>query len=354
MSSDAAQEDKTEEASPRRRRQYRERGEVAKSSELAAGITMFGGAGAMWVTMELAAADIAVTLSSVWYHLDEAEGLLTAPGMLFEAIGLALLRATLPVMALLVAAAFAAHLSQVGFLWAPRALEPKLTKLNPLQGIKRLFLSKDAAANLLKTFVKVAFVVTVATGTLWLLDFDTGELVRLAPEDFAVSLEKFSVYPMLATSLATIGVGVLDFAWQRHRMNERMKMTKDEAKREHKQDEGDPLLRGRRQQKHRELISVENLIESVSEATVVINNPTHYSVALRYDPEVGPPLVVAKGVDYRAARIREIAEDHDIPMVENPPLARALHGTVDVGQAIPESFFKAVAETLVFVWNRRG
>jgi flagellar biosynthetic protein FlhB len=352
--SDTPQEDKTEEATPKRKEQFRERGEIAKSTELAAGITLMGGAGALWATMQFAAGDIAVSLASIWYHLDEAEGLFSAPGLLFGALAQSLLVAVLPVMSILVVAALLAHVVQTGFLWAPKALEPKLSKLNTLSGLKRLFFSKDAVANLLKTLFKVTVVGSVAAGTLWVLDFDAGRLVRLSPEDFAAAMEEFSVLPLFATAIAVLAVGIGDYAWQRHRMNERMKMTKDEARREHKESEGDPLIRSRRKQKHREVLSANNLIESVPEATVVINNPTHYSVALRYKADAGPPVVVAKGVDYRAARIREIATDSDVPMVDNPPLARALHGSVDVGEAIPEAFFQAVAETLAFVWNQHG
>lgn len=352
--SDTPQEDKTEEATPRRKKQFRERGEVAKSSELAAGITLLGGAGALWATMEFAAGDIAVSLTSIWSHLDEAEGLFSAPGLLFGALAKSLLVAVLPVMSILVVAALAAHLVQTGFMWSPRALEPKLSKLNTLSGLKRIFLSKDAAANIIKTVFKVVVVAAVAAGTLWAMDFDAGRLARLSPEDFAAAMEDFSVLPLFATAIAILVVGIADFAWQRHRMNEKMKMTRDEARREHKETEGDPLFQSRRKQKHRELLTANNLIESVPEANVVINNPTHVSVALRYEPDEGPPVVVAKGVDYRAAKIREIATDSNVPMVENPPLARALHSSVDVGQAIPETFFQAVAETLAFVWNQRG
>ena len=164
----------------------------------------------------LGSTELARVLSSTWYHLDEAERLLQTPGALLGSMARGMLGAALPVMGVLVVSALAAHISQVGLLWAPRALEPKLSKLDPVRGLRQKLLSKDAAANLVKTLLKLVFVVAVAAGALWALEFDPGQMVRMPPEDFAALWSNVPL-PLLACALAMVGVGVLDFAWQRHR-----------------------------------------------------------------------------------------------------------------------------------------
>jgi flagellar biosynthetic protein FlhB len=354
VSDEPSQDEKTEEPSAKRLHEAREKGDVAKSMELSAGIMMVGGTGALWVIIELSGPTLARQLRAVWMRLDEGERMLTNPGALLDAVFMPALMALVPTFGVLCVTAIAAHLAQTGPMWSFKAMEPKLSKFNVLKGVKRLFFSKDAAVNLLKTLAKVALVGAVAGLTVW---YESSELTSLTHQSagaFASYLQKVVIVPLFVASLITIVLGVGDFAWQKKRKHDQLKMTKEEAKREHKEQEGDPLMKGRRQAKHRELMSVNRLIDTVPEADVVVNNPTHISVALRYRESDGAPVVVAKGADHRAMKIREIAKESKVPMVTNVPLARALYAAVDEEDYIPEEFYRAVAEVLAVTWRGKS
>lgn len=354
MSEEASTEEKTEEASAKRKTQFREDGKVAKSTDLAAAIMLLAGSGALHAAVSIGGSEIGRTLRGVWMNLNEAERFVSQPASVIGSILAPVLGAMLPTFAILTLAAFAAHFAQSGPVWAPKALEFKPEKLLPHSGLKRMFFSPETVVNLLKTIGKVAFVGLIASGALYLEAEQLLSLNRRGPKSFADYLQGVTFSSMFAAALGMLVLGGLDFAWQTHRTNKQMRMTKDEAKREHKESEGDPLMKGRRMQKHRELLSMNRLIDSVPTADVIINNPTHISVALRYRASDGAPVVVAKGADHMALRIRELASEHKVPMVTDIPLARALHKAVPVGQHIPEDFFKAVAEVLVFVWKQHG
>lgn len=352
--SDEQQEERTEPASPKRRQEFRERGEVAKSPELTSAIMMTAGVGAgaaiLAGSRERIPALLEGSLAGLhdapsWFeHIDMAMGSFLATWLVTLAPGLALLALV----------GIAANLLQFGLLWSPKALEWDPSRLNPVSGVKRMFLSKDALANLVRTLAKVILIACVAAGTLYTMIDTLPELIGRSPLGIATYLVKVAGYPLLACGLVMLLVGFAHYAYARHSLEERMKMTRQEARREAKDSEGDPMQKQRRKALHRERLSTNNLIETVPTATVVINNPTHYSVAVRYSEEEGVPIVVAKGVDHRAFQIREIAREHDIAMIDSPPLARALHKHVSVGEPIPERFFKAVAEILAWVLTRHA
>ncbi|QDG51359.1 flagellar biosynthesis protein FlhB [Persicimonas caeni] len=346
-------QEKTEQATPQRKRQFRERGEVAKSQELAAGVMLVASAAALWVGSTLASGPISAALSGVWARLDESENFISSPEVVFSGLVEAVVAPLVPVFGVMCVAAIAAHMMQTGPLLSGKPLEPKLEKLDPIKGFKKKFLSKDTVAQLIKTLAKVVVIGLVAALALTAFAPAPGQLLHMHPAEFARYFEKISVYPLFAAALTMVLLGIADFFWQRHQMNEKMKMTKQEAKQEHKQSEGDPLIKSRRRQQHRGLLDANRLIEAVPEADVIINNPTHVSVALRYDPDFGVPMVVAKGLDHKALRIREIATENDVPMVTQPPLARTLHRHVEVGEPIPENFYRAVAEVLAYVWKKK-
>ncbi len=256
-----------------------------------------------------------------------------------------------PAMGLMCVFAVFAHMIQVGPMWTTKVFEPKPSKFNPFTGIKRLLFSKDTAMNLVRTLLKVGLLAAATGGVLWYVASDIPMLIAQETPAFAQMLHEIVLWPLFFATLLMLIIGVGDYFWQRHRMEERMKMSPDELKRDHKESEGDPLIKGKRRQKHRDLLQVNQMIQEVGEATVVINNPTHYSVAIRYRPDDGAPIVVAKGADQIALRIREAARENDVPMLTRPPLARALHKNVEVGHYIPEEFFKAVAEILAYVYT---
>ncbi|MEZ4461616.1 MAG: EscU/YscU/HrcU family type III secretion system export apparatus switch protein [bacterium] len=353
MSDDTPQEDKTEEASQRRQDQFREDGKVAKSQELVAG-TMLIAAGAALQAVSFSGGTLNAALMGILGRLQESEPWVERPGAFLAAMSVPVLTALGPVFAVLCVAAFVGHVSQTGPMVAWKSLEPKFSKLNPISGVKRLFFSADLYVNLLKTIGKVVFVGIVAAMTVANEGGEWIALIRHTPEELGIYLHKISVWTLSASGFAVLCLGGADYFWQRHRTNKQMMMTKEEAKREHKENEGDPMVKHRRRQMHRERMSVNKLLEAVPTADVIINNPTHISVALRYRQEDGAPVVVAKGADGVAMRIREVAKQNRVPMVTNVALARALHKAAPVGAHIPEEFFRAVAETLVFVWKQHG
>jgi flagellar biosynthesis protein FlhB len=341
------QDEKTEEATPKRREEFRQRGEVAKSVELAAAL-MLGVTGVTIILIPALGGPIVdESIAGIWGSLNEYENFSANPiAYLIEASAVSV-NALIPVVAFAVFIAFMAHFGQIGPLLAPKAVDFKPEKLDPLKGFKRIFLSKDTLVNLIKSTVKT-FILSVVGGILIWKAFNERalSLVWLTPEFFSsyLIMESFKIF--LASAIAMILIGILDFFWQRHQMEEKMKMTQQEAKREFKDSQGDPLLKGRRMQRYREMLDVNRLLESVPEASVVINNPTHFSVALRFEMGDVAPKVMAKGADHRALKIREIAAEHNIPMIDNAPLARALYDAAEEDAFIPENFYRAVAEII--------
>ncbi len=341
--------DKTEEPTPRRRQEARERGQVAKSPDLNAAIIllgavmvlgMFGPAmlGRMKLFMQTTfeqAVTTEVSLSNI-RHIG---------GRVFSAyagiIG--------PFAAVVFVLAGLSNVLQSGVLFSGQPLMPQLSRLNPLSGLGRIF-SRRGAVRLVVSLAKMVLMAAIIYITV------RGEL-----ENFVVvseaEFEGAAAYGMHAVfvlavrmAVALLILGILDFAWQYFQHENELKMTRQEVRDELKRMEGDPMIRDRRKRLQRQM-AMQRMMHEVPEAAVVITNPTHVSVALKYDKGMTAPVCVGKGKDLVALRIRRIAAEHDIPMVERPPLARALHDAVEVGQPIPDDFFGAVAEVMAYVYK---
>jgi flagellar biosynthetic protein FlhB len=237
-------------------------------------------------------------------------------------------------------------------MWTPKALTPKPERISPLAGVKRL-LSAQTLAELVRSLVKLALVgwLVLALGRA-----AAGPIlgaVELSVAGFLALLVDLGWRLFLALAVGTAVLAALDFLWQWHSLRSQLRMSRREIVEEHKHTEGDPLikqrLRGLRLARARR-----RMLAEVPKATVVITNPTHFAVALRYDPQTAPvPVLIAKGTDRVAARIREAALAHGVPLVENPPLARLLHATVELGRAIPKAHYEAVAEVIGYVLRLR-
>ncbi|HEY1152637.1 MAG TPA: flagellar type III secretion system protein FlhB, partial [Pseudolabrys sp.] len=270
---------------------------------------------------------------------------------LSEKLGLEVLAAVAIPLLLLMLGALGANLVQHRFVWSAESITPKFSKISPLAGLKRLF-SKMAIANFVKGVFKLALVGTVLTVMLW------PERDRL---ELLVWTDPLALMPLiLAQSLKLMGavvailaiVAAADFFFQYRQWYERQKMSLQEIKDEFKQTDGDPAVKGKIRQLRQKRMA-KRMMAAVPKATVVITNPTHYSIALQYEKGMQAPVCLAKGVDAVAFRIRKIAEEHQIPTVENVPLARALYATVEVDQAIPPEHYKAVAEVIGYVMRLR-
>jgi flagellar biosynthetic protein FlhB len=242
------------------------------------------------------------------------------------------------------------HLIQHGFLWSPQKLAPDLSKLNPLTGLKRMF-GVDSLVQFLKTLLKVCCVAAVAWYVLKPHAMELANLAAMEPVAIvpaAAGLLKGVFYAILALLGVTAG---MDWMWQRYRFSLRMRMTREEVKDDFKQQEGDPHIKAKLKQMRAEK-SRRRMMQNVPKATVVVMNPTHYAVALRYEPSETPaPLCVAKGLDALALKIRAVAEEAGVTIVEDPALARSLYASVDVDDIIPPHHYEAVARIIGFIMN---
>ncbi len=247
---------------------------------------------------------------------------------------------------------FLVSVYQVGWKVSAKPMEPKLSKFNPINGFKRI-LSKDSLFELLKSVIKVGVIIYIAYDKI---SKEANNLFILYEIDLmqAVALTGQIILDVgLTISIVFVVIGLADYIYQRFKFSNEMKMTKQEVKDEYKNTEGDPQIKGRIRQKMRE-VSQRRMMQDVPKADVVITNPTHFAVALKYDTEVSrAPIVVAKGEDYLAQKIKEVARENHVEIVENKPLARMLYHNVDIGGEIPPELYQAVAEILAMVYARR-
>ena len=347
-SNDAAS--RTEEATSRKLAQARERGEVIKTPDLPTMASLTAVAAVVGLAGGGLSRDMAGALRP-FLAAPETMRLAGAGGV---AVAHAAMMAAFPAMACVLLAACAAgvagNLVQTGFIFSPQGLAFDLSKLSPARGFKRVF-GLDGAAQFVKSLVKF-----LLTGVLawWVLHPHVAELEnlsQLAPLTtltFAADILRRLVFAVCGFLLI---VAAADYFWQRRRFLERMKMTKEEVKEEFKQTEGDPHIKARQKQMRVERAR-RRMIQAVPGATVVVMNPTHYAVALKYDAAETPaPMCVAKGLDAVALRIREVAEAAGVPIIEDAPLARALFAAVEVDDVIPPAHYEAVAKIIGFILN---
>ena len=339
---------KTEDATPRRLEEARKEGDVAKSADLAQVCALAGAFGAVALGGGVLARNLADALLPFVAHPDTIE-LSGAAGV---AVSWQVMRAAMPALAAVLGATMLAgvggNLVQHGVLFTTAKLKPDLSKLSPAQGFKRIF-GIDGLMNFLRAVLKVLLVSAVAWWVLAPHARELPGLITVGP----LGILKYSIdvgKSLMLAVLALLALGAtLDFIWQRQRFLTRMRMTKEELKEDFKQSEGDPHVKARQRQIRMER-SRRRMIQQVPTATVVVVNPTHYAVALRYEQgETPAPECVAKGVDAVALKIREVAEAHGVPVIEDPPLARALYANVEVDQIIPQQHYEAVAKIIGFI-----
>ena len=346
-------ESKTEEATPRKLADARAKGDVAKSPDVAAALSLTGAAAV-------------VLMWGGWFATSMAEQLLpfiAAPHTMLGGlqtgagveIGAIALWAIAPFLGLVMLATIiggvGGNVAQSGLIFTAEKLKPNWSMVNPMAGFKRIF-GPDGLFQFAKTFLKL-----LAVGFIcWLvLRSHLRELENMAAMPPALILplaRDLAIALMMATIIFLAFAAGADFLWQKYRFAERMKMSMEELKEDYKQSEGDPHIKAKLKQ-IRAQRSRQRMMQSVPGATVIVTNPTHYSVALRYEAGDAAPVCVAKGVDALALRIREVAREHDVPIVENVPLARALYAAVDIDETIPREHFEAAARIIGFVMQKR-
>jgi flagellar biosynthesis protein FlhB len=351
MAEEQDRHEKTEDPTQKRLDDALKRGDVVKSQEVN---TWFVIAGATLVLITFSGgmgAGVATTLRGLIANSWQIRVDGPALPHLFEMIGGELLAVVAIPFLLLMLAALAGNVIQHRMVWSVEPMAPKLSKISPMTGLKRLF-SKQALVNFAKGMVKLLLVGTVLTALMWperhrLIALVGTDLAGVLPLTLSLALKQLgAVVAILAV------VAAADYLFQYRQWYERQKMSLRDLKEEFKQTEGDPIIRGKMRQV-RQTRMRRRMMANVPKAAVVITNPTHYAVALQYERGMDAPVCVAKGVDLVALKIREIADEHAVPIVENPPLARTLHAAVELDQAIPPEHYKAVAEVIGYVMKLR-
>lgn len=341
---------KTEEPTPKKLSDARKKGDVAKSMDIPQLASLAGAFGVMAIGGGWFLRDMAMHLLPFVAHPDEIE--LSGQGamqVVFQA-GLAAAPLTITVLAGAGLAGGVGYLMQTGFMLTGEKLKPEAKKISPLEGFKRIF-GVEGLVQFLKSVLKIAVTGWVAWLVLKPRAADLSALASMEPAamlPLSADLTKALFYAVMTFLALTAG---LDWFWQRQRFTARMRMSREELKEEYKQSDGDPHVKAKQKQIRAER-SRRRMMQNVPNATVVIMNPTHYAVALRYEAgQTAAPECVAKGVDDLALRIRALAEDSGVAVIEDPPLARALYAAVDVDQQIPEAHFEAVAKIIGFVMS---
>lgn len=346
-------QEKTEKATPKKQREAREKGQVAKSNELAGAfillfvfmsfamigpfyksrlLSLFGDLFEDWMTMELTTGNIMSLFTHLIYQM---------------------LIMLSPVFAIAVLVALLANYMQVGFLLTGSSLAPKFNKLNPLKNIKEM-LSLKTVVEFVKNMIKLLVIGIIVFMTLkseWarILQLDTLPVTYLLGFAGGIALKLG-----IEVGAVLVVLGIADYFYMKYEHNKSLRMSKQDIKDEYKQTEGNPQTKGRIRERQRKM-AIQRMMQEVPKADVVITNPTHFAVALKYDAaKMDAPVVLAKGMDYVALRIREKAKEHGVITMENKPLARALYDRSEIGDSIPSDLFQAVAEVLAYVYKLKG
>ncbi|MFB4211141.1 flagellar biosynthesis protein FlhB [Shouchella sp. JSM 1781072] len=347
-------DEKTEKATPKKRQDSRKKGQVPKSQDVNTALMLFIAFIVLWLfagpSVFKGLQGMMSDMFSRFLHLQVTE---STTASLFRELTWHMAIIVLPIMAITVFAGAFGSFLQVGSLFTTDPLKLKLEKLDPIKGAKRIF-SARALVELAKSILKIVFVGSAVVIVLYL---NIEEVLTLSQKNIEVSAVTVGELAMLMGIVASILLLILaipDYLYQRYDHEKQIRMSKKDIRDEHKTSEGDPKIRARRKQKQLEM-SMSRLAQEVPKADVIITNPTHFAVAIAYDQtKADAPYVLAKGMDYAAERIKSIAKDHDIPMVENVWLARSMYAQLNVNDQVNEEMFQAVAEVLAYVYQLNG
>ena len=342
--------DKTEEPTPKKKKDARKQGNIAKSAEVNKAMTFI----AILVVIYMMSGSIISELQGFIVNILSGDFSMTMNDntikILMFKVMMSFMKIVLPISLIIMVFGILGSLIQTGLFFSMESLKPKFSKLNPLTGLKNMF-SMKAIVNLIKSMVVICIMIYLGYSFMS-KNFEgiikSGDIYL--PYLFNIVLDLIKSI-LTSITLAVAVVAALDYGYEKFSHKKGLKMTKQEVKEEYKQMEGDPHIKGKIKQKQRQMAN-QRMMQAVPSSTVIVTNPTHISIAIRYEQgKDTTPIVVAKGVDEVAFRIREIAKSHDIPIIENVPLARLIYKEVDIDQEIPEEMYKAVAEVLVAVYK---
>lgn len=344
------QGEKTEEPSQHRIDEARKKGDVAASKELNS-VLILAGTFSVLILSTVYIFEILSEYIEWLYGLEVTKAYTQELGkQILTRTFMTAGKAILPVFLTSAILGFLSQVMQIGVLYAPDVLQLKFDRINPQNGFKRIF-SKKSIVEVLKGLFKFSIVLGI---TYYVISDNLMTFTGFLHTEAAQSLSYGKLFALKLGLSILLGLGIValgDFAWEKYSYKEKLRMTKQQVKEEHKEREGNPEIKQKIRQIQRDMAS-KRMMADIPKADVIITNPTHISIVVRYDNETMiAPEIIGKGKDHLALRIREIAKEHDIPIVENVPLARALYKTVKVGEGVPRSLYKAVAEILAFVYR---
>ncbi|MFQ5559385.1 MAG: flagellar biosynthesis protein FlhB [Nitrospinota bacterium] len=346
-------EQRTEDASEKKREDSRNKGQFAQSKEVTSSFIMLAMLIAFYFYGPFILGQLMGYMKDVFFEAGSVE--LNAQNivpLLFEVMKIILMTILPFVTVIMVAAIIVNILQGGGIVFTAEPLTPKFSKLNPVKGIGKV-ISKSSFGELVKSILKIIIVGSIAYRTVNAEFTTIPLLMELEGEAILQYIAEVSLKIMFFTLLAMIILSVIDFLYQKYLFEESIKMTKQELKDEHKSSEGDPALKAKIRNIQME-VARRRMMEAVPKADVVITNPTHFAIAIQYDKNMVAPVVIAKGTGFIAQKIKKIATESGVPLYENKPLARTLFKSVDIGEMIPSVFFKAVAEILAYVYRLKG
>ncbi|MBS1862431.1 MAG: EscU/YscU/HrcU family type III secretion system export apparatus switch protein [Actinobacteria bacterium] len=344
------QADKTEKATPKRRKDARKKGQVAKSADLNGAVVLVAALGSLAIFGPHIASGLADTMRGMLGdagHPDKVAG--TGLGGVAGTAAMAIAEAIAPVALTCLAAALVVNVGQVGLHLNPAGLKPDFKRLNPVQGAKNL-LGPNGWVELAKALVKVATVGAIAAMALLPNLTELASMTGIQPPALGAEISSLAAGIAWKAAAAYLLIGAIDLLWQRRRHEKGLRMSKEEVKREQKEEQISPELRAQARRRAQQM-SRGRMMSAVLGADVVVANPTHFAVALAYDGKRPAPTVVAKGQDLIALEIRKVAEGAGVPVVEDPPLARSLFDAVPLEAEIPADFYRAIAELLAYVYR---
>jgi len=346
----AEDEEKTEDPTPKRREESRKKGQVARSQDLSKAVLLLAGMGLLYFFGGEIRTSLANFMTWSFSHLHDVDLSQSGINRLFLGSTKLAIGMIAPFAVGLMFVAIAIAIAQVGLFVSLEPLAPNFGKLNPLKGIKNL-VSMQSVMRVVMALVKLAVIGLV---TYWAVVADLPIIFGLSGYEVTIAFaiaSDIAFWMVVKMALAMLVIALIDFIYQRHRHEQQLKMSRQEIKEEMKQQEGDPTVKGRIRRKMMEG-AFRRMMQSVPEADVVVANPVHLAIALQYDPEISEaPIVLAKGQRLNAERIKALAREHNIPIVEDKPLARALFKTVEVGEPIPPALYRAVAKLLGYIYR---
>lgn len=342
-------EEKTEEATPKRKEEARNKGQVAHSIELNSAFILLVAFFTLKVVGSFIYEELTGYMRLIFSNLSTTDFTINSIQVLFLNGSVVLLKTALPVMFAILVTALVVNFVQVGFVFSLEPLLPQLDRLNPISGFQRLF-SKRSLVELFKSLFKIA---VIGYFIYRFISKETVELPNLIETELIDSLQFVAALILdLAFQISAVMIilAALDYLYQGWEYRESIKMTKHEVKQEFKQSEGDPQIKAKIKERQRAM-AMRRMMQEVPKADVIVTNPTHFAIALKYEKSMAAPMIVAKGQDFMAQRIKETAKEYRVAIVENKPLARALYSATEIGDSVPPELYKAVAEVLAYVYR---